>query len=66
MWSGKKTLLLAAAAASLAGCVTQPTPPPWFSSAMFEELANTEEYSDFLAGRYAGMTGDPVAAADFY
>jgi tetratricopeptide (TPR) repeat protein len=33
---------------------------------MFEELANTEEYSDFLAGRYAGMSGDPVAAAEFY
>src|SRR5262249_12993179 len=33
---------------------------------MFEELANTEEYSNFLAGRYAGMSGDPVAAAEFY
>jgi tetratricopeptide (TPR) repeat protein len=65
MWSGKKTLLLAAAAA-LSACATQPSPPPWFSSAMFEELANTEEYSDFLAARYAGMTGDPVAAAEFY
>ena len=66
MWSGKKTLLVAAAAVSLVGCVTQPSPPPWFSSALFEELANTEEYSDFLAARYAGMTGDPVAAAEFY
>jgi tetratricopeptide (TPR) repeat protein len=33
---------------------------------MFEELANTEEYSDFLAARYAGMAGDPVTAAEFY
>lgn len=66
MWSGKKTLLVAAAVVSVSACVTQPSPPPWFSSAMFEELANTEEYSDFLAGRYAGMTGDPVAAAEFY
>jgi tetratricopeptide (TPR) repeat protein len=66
MWSGKKTLFVAAAAVSLAGCVTQPSPPPWFSSAMFEELANTEEYSDFLAARYAGMSGDPVAAAEFH
>ena len=59
-------LLGAAAAVSLSACVTQPSPPPWFSNAMFEELANTEEYSDFLAARYAGMAGDPVTAAEFY
>jgi hypothetical protein len=66
MWSGNKTLLAAVAVLSLSACATQPSPPPWFSSTMFEELANTEEYSDFLAGRYAGMSGDPVGAAEFY
>lgn len=66
MWSGNKTLFAAVAAVSLVGCVSQPSPPPWFSSSLFEELANTEEYSDFLAARYAGMSGDPVAAAEFY
>jgi tetratricopeptide (TPR) repeat protein len=33
---------------------------------MFEELANTEEYANFLAARYASMAGEPVAAAGFY
>ncbi len=33
---------------------------------MFEELANAEEYANFLAARYAGMAGEPVAAAGFY
>lgn len=33
---------------------------------MFEEISNAEEYSDFLAARYAGMAGEPAEAANFY
>ncbi len=66
MWSGKKSLFGAIAAVSLSACATQPSPPPWFTSTMFEDLSNAEEYSDFLVARYAAMAGDPAAAAEFY
>jgi tetratricopeptide (TPR) repeat protein len=40
--------------------------PAWFSGGIFDEIALSEEYGDFLAARYAGMAGEPVAAAKFY
>ena len=66
MRSGFRTLLLAAAACSATGCISVQPSPAWYAGGIFDEIANTEEYSDFLAARYAGMAGEPVAAAGFY
>src|SRR5690606_24138971 len=66
MRSGIRTLLVSAAAVSLAACAIRPAQPAWFSSAMFEELVNAEDYANVLAARYAGAIGEPVAAAGFY
>jgi len=33
---------------------------------MMEELKTQQEYADFIAARYAGMSGDPSAAAAYY
>ena len=67
MWSGFRTALLAATASIAVGCASGPaSAPPWLTAAMFEEISNAEEYSDFLAARYAGMAGEPAEAANFY
>ncbi|HVY90075.1 MAG TPA: tetratricopeptide repeat protein [Hyphomonadaceae bacterium] len=71
MWSGlsksgSRAKLVVASVCLLGGCAIAPTPPSWFSGSVFEEITNSEEYADFLAARYAGMSGQPVAAAGFY
>ncbi len=33
---------------------------------MLDELKTQQEYADFIAARYAGMSGDPSAAAAYY
>jgi tetratricopeptide (TPR) repeat protein len=38
----------------------------WLYGGVFEEIQTAEEYSNFLAARYAGMAGEPAAAAGFY
>ena len=67
MWSGFRASLLAATACICAGCVSGPAGyGTWFSQAMLEELETQQEYADFIAARYAGMSGDPSAAAAYY
>lgn len=67
MWSGIRASLLAVTVVGLAGgCVTSPGYGPWFSAAMLDELRTQQEYADFIAARYAGMSGDPSAAAAYY
>jgi Flp pilus assembly protein TadD len=58
--------LLAGATSLASGCALAPSTPAWLTGSVFEEITNTEEYADFLAARYAGMAGEPVAAAGFY
>jgi tetratricopeptide (TPR) repeat protein len=67
MWSGIRASLLAVTVIGFAGgCVTSPGYGPWFSQSMLEELRTQQEYADFIAARYAGMSGDPSAAAAYY
>lgn len=65
MRSRIRNTLLAAACCAATSCVT-PAPQPWFNGGVFEEIQNTEEYADYLTARYAGMAGEPAAAASFY
>ena len=67
MWSGFRASLLAATACIGAGCASSPIGyGAWFTPAMMEELKTQQEYADFIAARYAGMSGDPSAAAAYY
>jgi tetratricopeptide (TPR) repeat protein len=66
MRSGFRSFLLAASACVAAACAGAPSIPAWFSGGIFDEIALSEEYGNFLAARYAGMAGEPVAAASFY
>jgi tetratricopeptide (TPR) repeat protein len=38
----------------------------WLHGGVFEEIQTAEEYANFLSARYAGMAGEPAAAAGFY
>jgi tetratricopeptide (TPR) repeat protein len=38
----------------------------WLHGGVFEEIRTAEEYASFLSARYAGMAGEPAAAAGFY
>lgn len=66
LWSGLRTSIAAGTALALGGCITNQGLPPWFSETMMEELRTQQEYADFIAARYAGMSGDPSAAAAYY
>ena len=50
-----------------AGCVSSPAGyGGWLSPAVMAELKTQQEYADFIAARYAGMSGDASAAAAYY
>ncbi len=50
-----------------AGCVSSPAGyGGWLSPAVRAELKTQQEYADFIAARYAGMSGDASAAAAYY
>ncbi len=71
MWSGFRAYLLAASACVgagvvSAGCVSVGSTDRWFSQATLAELKTQQEYADFIAARYAGMSGDAPAAAAYY
>ncbi|MDP3494497.1 MAG: hypothetical protein Q8R82_15410, partial [Hyphomonadaceae bacterium] len=67
MWSGFRTSLLAVTACIGAGCASGPVGyGAWLSPAMLEELKTQQEYADFIAARYAGMSGDASSAAAYY
>ena len=65
MRSGFRNTLLVAACCGATACVSAPA-PTWLYGGVFEEIQTAEEYSNFLAARYAGMAGEPAAAAGFY
>lgn len=67
MWSGFRTSLLAATACIGAGCVSGPAGySAWLSPSLLAELKTQQEYADFIAARYAGMSGDASSAAAYY
>lgn len=65
MRSGIRATLLAAACCSIAACASAPS-QTWLYGGVFEEIRTAEDYSNFIAARYAGMSGQPAAAAGFY
>ena len=54
-------------ACGLSACAGSPASPPgWRIEDLFGPPAEAGVFGDFLAARYAGMTGDRQAAARFY
>ncbi len=65
MRSGIRATLLAAACCSITACASAPS-QTWLYGGVFEEIRTAEDYSNFIAARYAGMSGQAAAAAGFY
>jgi len=65
MRSEIRNTLLAAACCTITACASSPG-QTWLYGGVFEEIRTAEDYSSFIAARYAGMAGDPTAAAGFY
>jgi tetratricopeptide (TPR) repeat protein len=64
MVSGLRKILLLSGAFAAVACA--PLQPRWTVADLFGVSPEAEEYGDFLAARYAGMTGDAAEAANYY